>query len=44
MDIYIINRIPTGIALGWSYFPPEEKYPVEEITFHLVLIDIKIVW
>lgn len=44
MEIHIIDRIPIGFALGWSYFPPEKKNPIEEITFHLILVDIKFLW
>jgi len=44
MEIQIINRIPAGVAIGWSYYSPDENHNYEEITFHLLLIDLRFVW
>jgi hypothetical protein len=41
MEIHIINRIPNGIALGWTYYPPDRNHKFEELTLHLGVIDLR---
>lgn len=44
MEILIINRVPTGAAIGWSFFDPEEKFNYSELILHLLVIDIAFRW
>ena len=44
MEIQIINRIPTGVAIGWSYYSPDEDHDFEDLTFHLGIIDLRCIW
>ena len=44
MEILIINRVPTGAAIGWSFYDPDENHDFYELTIHLILVDIAFRW
>lgn len=44
MEIHIINRIPTGVAFGWSYYSPDEDHDFEDLTIHLLIVDLRFLW
>lgn len=44
MEIEIRNRIPLGVSIGWTFFGRDNDFGYDELTLHLVLIDIVIRW
>jgi len=44
MEIMIINRIPTGVAIGWSFYDPDEDHPFSQIILHLAIVDLSFKW
>ena len=44
MEIQIINRLPMGVAFGFTYFEPDETHNFEDLTIHLVIIDLRFIW
>lgn len=44
MEIQIINRLPMGVALGFTYYEPDENHNFEDLTIHLVIVDLRFLW
>lgn len=46
-EISIINRIPTGLMVGWSFYEPieeEEEYNFYEFNLFLLFVQIQFRW
>ena len=43
-EISLQNRMPMGIALGWSYYPPNAELEYSEVCIYLFLVSIIIRW
>lgn len=43
-EIEIQNRIPTGLVLGFSIYPPDEEFEDGEIILYLIIISIHYKW
>ena len=43
-EVEIQNRIPTGLVLGFSIYPPDDKFEDGEIILYLLVISIHYKW
>lgn len=43
-ELEIENRIPVGIAFGWSYFGKDESYDYGELKVYLGIISLNFKW
>lgn len=41
-EISLVNRLPIGFAIGFSYFRQDENYDHEEVVVYLGLVSIHI--
>jgi hypothetical protein len=43
-EIEIQNRIPVGIAIGWSLYNKDESYDFGELIIYLGIISLHFKW
>ena len=46
-EVNIINRLPNGLILGWSYFAPDEEkeeFNYYEFDLYLLIIQLQFRW
>ena len=46
-ELNLINRIPTGLIVGWSFYQPieeDEQYNFYEANLFLLIIQIQFRW
>lgn len=43
-ELEIQNRIPVGIAFGWSFFNKDESYEFGELIVYLGIISLHFKW
>lgn len=43
-ELEIQNRIPVGIAFGWSFFNKDESYEYGELIVYLGIISLHFKW
>tara|TARA_R100001198_G_scaffold96014_1_gene84079 strand:+ start:1105 stop:1251 length:147 start_codon:yes stop_codon:yes gene_type:complete len=43
-ELEVENRIPVGIAFGWSYFGIDDEYDHGELKIYLGLISLNFKW
>jgi len=45
-EVSIINRIPSGLILGWSYYVPEDEgeFNYYEFDLYLLIVQIQFRW
>ena len=43
-EIEIQNRIPVGIAIGWSLYNTDESYDFGELIIYLGIISLHFKW
>jgi hypothetical protein len=43
-EIEIQNRIPVGVAIGWSFFNKDESYDYGELILYLGIISLHFKW
>ncbi len=43
-EVGIQNRLPMGIAIGWTYYSPDEDCHYHELAVYLFLVSIIIRW
>ena len=41
MEFFVILLIPNGLNIGFSYFPQSEVYDYEEVSFYLLIVQLK---
>ena len=43
-EVELQNRIPTGLVLGFSIYPPDDEFEDGEIILYLIVISIHYKW
>ena len=43
-EISIISLIPTGMVVGWSYYPRDEENNYNEVNLYLLFIQLQYRW